>query len=148
MNCLKTQQESRKGGKSPIPEVSQEQQPSVSTRRPAPRRPQPTPSSEDSRPAPPDRLPPSVRQGGVSVLPLPRAPGFPLFFLTLMTWSIDHKGFVLKFTRKWQAFVTNNCMAVTNLSSVCMDKTLTLAPFADCFDFSCLYNYECIFFFL
>lgn len=66
--------ELRKGGKSPILEVTQEQHRGVPMQRPVPRRPQPTPSSEDSRPLPPDRLPASVRQGGVSVLPSPRAP--------------------------------------------------------------------------
>lgn len=66
--------ELRKGGKSPVLEVTQEQHRGVPMQRPIPRRPQPTPSSEDSRPLPPDRLPASVRQGGISVLPSLRAP--------------------------------------------------------------------------
>ncbi|KAK2563947.1 Phosphoinositide 3-kinase adapter protein 1 [Acropora cervicornis] len=66
--------ELRKGGKSHILEVTQEEHRGVPMQRPVPRRPQPTPSPEDSRPLPPDRLPASVRQGGISVLPSPRAP--------------------------------------------------------------------------
>ncbi|XP_067038678.1 uncharacterized protein [Acropora muricata] len=66
--------ELRKGGKSHILEVTQEEHRSGPMQRPVPRRPQPTPSPEDSRPLPPDRLPASVRQGGISVLPSPRAP--------------------------------------------------------------------------
>lgn len=62
--------ELRKGGKS----HTQEEHRGVPMQRPVARRPQPTPSPEDSRPLPPDRLPASVRQGGISVLPSPRAP--------------------------------------------------------------------------
>lgn len=56
------------------PKVTPEERRGVPMQRSVPRRPQPTPSSEDSRPLPPDKLPASVRSGGFPVFPSPRAP--------------------------------------------------------------------------
>lgn len=68
--------ESGRIGQLPIPEATQQEPQNTAPRHAAQRRPLPTPSSEDSRP-PPERLPDSVRQTGVSVLPSPRVPESP-----------------------------------------------------------------------
>ncbi|XP_068711295.1 B-cell scaffold protein with ankyrin repeats-like isoform X2 [Montipora foliosa] len=73
--------ESGRIGQPAIPEVTQQEPQNMATRHAAQRRPLPIPSSEDSRPPQPpppsDRLPDSVRQTGVSVLPSPRVPESP-----------------------------------------------------------------------